>query len=72
VIPLAWLRGSTCASLLWTSERTGRFTLIVERSGYFPWTAENRAVTSACSVRTVAPTARLVPRASAAPARNVR
>jgi hypothetical protein len=54
--------GRSAAERIWTSERTGRFNVVVERLGYFPWTTENREVTSACSVKTVSLTARLVPR----------
>ena len=48
--------------LYWTPERTGRFTVVVQRPGYLPWTIENQTVTERCSVMTVFLTARLVPR----------
>jgi hypothetical protein len=60
--------GRSASERIWTSERTGRFNVVVERLGYFPWTTENREVTSACSVRTVSLTARLLPRAAGAAA----
>ena len=43
-------------------ERTGRFTVVVQRPGYLPWTIENQTVTASCSVLTVFLAARLVPR----------
>jgi len=43
-------------------ERSGRFNVVVERPGYFPWTAENRQVIEKCSVETVFLTARLLRR----------
>ena len=61
--------GRSASEPIRTSERTGRFNVIVERPGYFPWTAENREVTSVCSVvSTVALSARLVARAGSAAA----
>ena len=47
----------------WTAnDRTGRFTVVVQRPGYLPWTVENQTVTERCSVQTVFLTARLAPR----------
>ncbi len=43
-------------------ERTGRFTVVVQRPGYLPWTIENQTVTARCSVQTVFLTALLVRR----------
>jgi hypothetical protein len=48
---------------IWTSDRKGRFKVVVERPGYYPWTAENREVRGECSTETVFLTARLIPRA---------
>ena len=45
-------------------DHSGRFNVIVERPGYFPWTTENRQVIEKCSVETVFLTARLLPRSS--------
>ena len=48
---------------IWTSDLQGRFNVVVERPGYYPWTTENRQVGGECSTETVFLTARLVPRA---------
>lgn len=49
---------------IWTEDRQGRFNVVVERPGYYPWTAEDRRVGGECSTETVFLTARLVPRGS--------
>ena len=43
----------------------GTFDLVVEKSGFFPWTATGVHVTEKCSINTVPLTARLRPRGSA-------
>jgi hypothetical protein len=54
-----WVPGRIGAAM----HQSGRFTVVVERPGYYAWTAENRAVTSNCNyVETVFLTARLVKR----------
>jgi hypothetical protein len=45
-----------------TTDRRGLFTVVVERPGYYPWSAEDRKVGGDCSTETVLLTARLVRR----------
>jgi hypothetical protein len=40
-------------------EQRGRFDVLVEKAGFFPWTATNVQVTGDCSVETVSLTARI-------------
>ena len=48
-----------------TGNDTGTFDLVLEKSGFFPWTATGVHVTQKCSINTVSLTARLRPRGSA-------
>ena len=48
----------------WTLDRTGTFDVIVERPGYFPWSANNQVVKGECSTETRYLTARLIPRSA--------
>lgn len=47
----------------WAAEDlTGRFNVVVERAGYYPWTVENQVVSGTCTVQTIELTAELVRR----------
>jgi hypothetical protein len=50
-----------------TLDAKGRFDVVVEKSGYYPWTRQDLAVGGDCSTNTVALTASLLRRTAAAP-----
>jgi hypothetical protein len=47
------------AERIWTYDATGRFDVLVEKPGYFPWTRENVRVEGECTTETVFLTVRL-------------
>lgn len=48
---------------IWTYDATGRFDVLVEKPGYYPWTRENVQVKGECTTETVFLTVRLRRRA---------